>query len=129
MLVIQSLIFKGDDNLQSIMFTMNVSILPALHQLPGDEMMLLEHGALPLLSAQSRKKISMSVFRNMLELLLECWKYPGLMGQHNRPIFMHVCLQQSPNMQVIWRTELTDSVKTFSQYIPISYHHLCIIRV
>ena len=32
MLVIPSLIFKGDDNLQSIMFTMNVSILPALHQ-------------------------------------------------------------------------------------------------
>ena len=29
--VIQCLIFKGDDNLQSIMFTMNVSILPALH--------------------------------------------------------------------------------------------------
>lgn len=50
MLVIQSLIFKGDDNLQSIMFTMNVSILPALlhhHRLPGgDEMMLLGHRSL-----------------------------------------------------------------------------------
>ena len=105
MLVIPSLIFKGDDNLQSIMFTMNVSILPALHQLPGDEMMLLEHGALSLLSAQSHKKISMLVFRNMLELLLECCQCPGLMGQHNRYILMHVCTQQShqlntePNIQ------------------------------
>ena len=69
----------------------------------GDEMMLLGHRSLSLLSTLLRK-ISMLVFRNMLKLLLECCQCPGLMGQHNRYILMHVCTQQSqlntePNIQ------------------------------
>ena len=92
MLVILILVYKGEDNLLSIMLTINVSIHPLLisywwwwNDVVG-----------------TQDSLSLSSSMLVLELLLECWKYPGLMGQHNRPIFMHVCLlQQSPNMQVI----------------------------
>ena len=72
--VIQCLIFKGDGNLQSIMFTMNVSILPALHHQATWRWwndVVGTPSTLIIIRSASLKKVSMLVFRNMLWSF--CW--------------------------------------------------------
>ena len=55
----------------------------------------------------------------VLELLLECWKYPGLMGQHNRYISacVHTTAAHLPICRAQYSGELTDSVKISTEKI------------
>ena len=100
MLVILILVYKGEDNLLSIMLTINVSIHPLLisywwwwNDVVG-----------------TQDSLSLSSSMLVLELLLECWKYPGLMGQHNR--YISACVHTTAAHLPICRAQYTGGQRT-----------------